>query len=220
MLNLVFIGSGAVAAEQVSYMNIDQYYYDGIPINVKGFVDFEDAFSRNYNLFHYKAPYLGSDETYELTDNDVFSIAIDNVIIRKRIAENLKKKGARFINLIHPDSKIDKNAIIGNGNIISPYCMIGPGVRVGDFNIMTSYSAISHHCIVGDYNSFSSVILCGDVVVGNGNTFNIKTTVIPSIVIGNDCVIQAGMVVDKNVPDGTTVFYRYKERIYAIPKAL
>jgi acetyltransferase-like isoleucine patch superfamily enzyme len=113
---------------------------------------------------------------------------------------------------------IAEDAILGEGNIVSPFSVIGPKAVVGDFNGLTSYSAISHDCVVGSYNSFSSVVVCGYCHIGNNNMFYIKSTVAPSITIGNDCIIQAGMLVDKDVPDGTTVFYKYKERILAVPK--
>ena len=70
------------------------------------------------------------------------------------------------------------------------------------------------------HNSFSSVIVCGYCHIGDNNSFWIKSTVVYSVNVGSNCVIQAGMVVDKDVPDGTTVFYKYKERIMAIPKII
>ena len=51
------------------------------------------------------------------------------------------------------------------------------------------------------------MIVCGYCHIGDNNSFYIKSTVIPSIRIGSGCTIQAGMVVDKDVPDGTIVFY-------------
>ncbi len=71
---------------------------------------------------------------------------------------------------------------------------------------------------MGDYNSFSTCIVCGHAIIGNRNSFFIRSTVIPKISVGNDCTVQAGMVVDKNIPDNATVFYRFKEKTIAIPK--
>lgn len=39
----------------------------------------------------------------------------------------------------------------------------------------------------------------------------IRVTTVPDIIIGNRNKIQAGMIVDKNVGDDSTLFYRYKE---------
>lgn len=71
---------------------------------------------------------------------------------------------------------------------------------------------------MGNYNFFSTVGLCGHVEVGDENMFYIKSTVIPHVTIGNRNTIQAGMIVDKNVADDTTVFHRFKEKVISIPK--
>jgi hypothetical protein len=42
--------------------------------------------------------------------------------------------------------------------------------------------------------------------------------VIPDVNIGNGNMIQAGMMVDKSIKDETTIFYRYKESVIAVPK--
>ena len=94
---------------------------------------------------------------------------------------------------------------------------MGPNVKLGDFNLLTSQSIISHDCVVGDYNFFATSLLCGHNIVGDDNYFGIRGTTLPEISIGNRNVIQAGMIVDKNIENDTTIFYRYKEKLLAIP---
>ena len=94
--------------------------------------------------------------------------------------------------------------------------MLGPNVDIGNFNLLTSQSIISHDSIVGNYNFFSTCLLCGHTSVGNDNYCGIRSTMIPSIKIGDRNVIQAGMIIDKNVGNDTTVFYRYKEKVMVI----
>ena len=95
--------------------------------------------------------------------------------------------------------------------------MIGPNVKLGNYNLITSQSAISHDSRIGDYNFFATSLLCGYNVVGDDNYFGIRGTTLPDISIGNRNVIQAGMIVDKNVENDSTIFYRYKEKLIAIP---
>ena len=71
--------------------------------------------------------------------------------------------------------------------------------------------------VVGDYNFFATSLLCGHNIVGDDNYFGIRGTTLPEISIGNRNVIQAGMIVDKNIENDTTIFYRYKEKLLAIP---
>ena len=218
MKNLIIVGTGAVAAENTCYVTTAEYKIEGEGITLKGYIGDGDDLVKNHTHYGFSAPILGGVLDYEVCEDDRFIIAINNPQIRHRIAEELRSRGAKFANLIHPSCVIARDAIIGEGNIISPFSMLGPRAVLGNFNGLTSYSAISHDCVVGNYNSFSSVVVCGYCHIGDNNSFYIKSTVAPSVTVGNNCIIQAGMMVDKDVPDGTTVFYKYKERIMAVPK--
>lgn len=204
-----------MAAEITSFMSTAQYKWEGEDICIKGYLEYEE-YRYLHTKYKYAAPVLGDIDTYAIEESDRFVIANANTDLRKQFAEKLSSRGARFINVIHPSCMISPTADIGVGNILSPDCHVGPIAKVGNFNVLTTGTMISHDCVVGDYNSFSSVIVCGHVTIGSGNSFFIRSTVVPHVSIGSNCTIQAGMVVDKNVPDGTTVFYKYKERIMAI----
>lgn len=217
MINLIIVGTGAVAAEITSFIEGTTYLWDNDIIEIKGYLEFEE-YRYLHKEYNYIAPILGDIDSYEILEDDYFIVANANVSLRVDFVDRLNKKGAKFINLIHPTAIISRTAQIGIGNILSPNTQIGPNAKVGDFNILTSYSCISHDCKVGDYNSFSTCIVCGHATIGSRNSFYIRSTVIPKITIGNDCIIQAGMVVDKNTPDNATIFYRFKEKIIAIPK--
>jgi len=214
--SLVIIGSGAVAAEITSLIE-DPQYGNSYGIEIKGYLDLNDDYIKKYE---YKKPYLGNIDVYLPEENDVFIVAIGNITYRKENANKIITKGGKFINLIHPTCIIANTLEIGEGNIINPFSMIGPKVKMGNFNVLTSYSYISHDCRVGDYNFFSTSGLCGHIEVGNENTFNIRSTVIPHIKIGNRNIIQAGMIVDKDIENDTTVFHRFKEKIIAVPKGI
>ena len=111
-----------------------------------------------------------------------------------------------------------ENLDIGEGNIVFPFCILEEYATIGNYNLLTSYCFISHDCVVGDNNFFTVAGIARSVKVGDNNYFGIRSTVIPGVVIGNNNVIQAGMLVDKDVKDDTTVFYRFKEKVLAIPK--
>lgn len=217
MVNLIIVGTGAVAAEITSFMATAQYKWNDEDIQIKGYLEF-DEYRYLHKQYKYTAPILGDINSYEVKSDDYFIIANATVSLKKQFAQKLQSNGAKFINLLHPTCIISPTAEIGIGNVLSAGCQIGPLARIGDFNILTSGSVISHDCVVGDFNSFSSVILCGHSIVGNSNSFYIRSTVIPHIKVGDNCTIQAGMMVDKDLPDGTIMYYRFKEKIIAIPK--
>lgn len=217
MIDLIIVGTGAVAAEITSHLETSDYLWNGEHIRIKGYLEF-DEYRYLHEQYKYQAPVLGTIDDYDIKEGDFFIIANANVSLRKIFAEKLKIKGAQFINLIHPSSNVAPTSEMGIGNILSTYCQLGPLAKMGDFNILTSFSCLSHDCIVGSFNSFSSCIVCGHCRIGNNNSFYIRSNVVPHVIIGDNCTIQAGMTVDKNVPDGTTLFYRFKEKIMAIPK--
>jgi sugar O-acyltransferase (sialic acid O-acetyltransferase NeuD family) len=214
MQQLVIIGTGAVAAEITSYIE-DPQYTSGYNVSIKGYLDIDD---KNMYKYRYKYPYLGNAENYIVEEQDFFVVAIGNNLYRKEYTEKIIARKGKFLNLIHPTSIIANTSAIGFGNIVNPFSMIGPNTKIGNCNLLTSYSIISHDCCIGNYNFFSTTCICGNVQISNENVFNIRSTVIPSIKIGNNNVIQAGMVVDKNIADGETIFYRFREKVIAIPK--
>ncbi len=218
MDNIIIIGTGAVAAEITSYIE-DSSMGKELNLRIKGYLGDDEHTERLYQEYKYTKPLLGRLTEYDVKEGDNFVIAAVNAGFREKILNLMIPKGAKFPNLIHPTAIIASTADIGIGNVINPYCIVGPNVKIGNFNILTSQTFISHDCSIGDGNSFSTAILCGYVSVGSNNKFYIKSTVIPGISIGDDNTIQAGMLVDKNIGNEETVFYRFKERIMAIPKA-
>ncbi len=207
------IGSGALAAESYGYIfDINQNSEN--QIKVLGFLDDlgPENFEINKNKYGFKEGYLGTTLDFSFPKNNKYLIAFSNVHMRAKLSHSLGLRGLEFINLIHPSANISNSAQVGFGNILGSYVVVGPNVQIGNHNVFTAYSFVSHDCIVGSENFFSTAGLAGHVLVGNRNFFGIRSTVIPSVVIGNDNIIQAGMLVDKNVNDQETIFYKFKER--------
>lgn len=212
MKNLIIIGTGAVAAELTIYLD------DIKDVNLKGYLEYDYNLEKYYNSYHYVKPVLGDLDNYIPQENDYFLIGVSNNEFRKKILSIMLDKGAKFYTLVHPTAVVSHDAIIGEGSTIAPFCVVGPNTNVGKYNLLTSYTAISHDCVLGENNTFSSVIVCGRVKIGNNNTFYIRSTVQPDLRIGNNNTIAAGMIVDTNIQDDSTVFYRFKERFIAMPK--
>jgi sugar O-acyltransferase (sialic acid O-acetyltransferase NeuD family) len=218
MINVIILGSGAVAAEVCSYIrDINKTAIE--KINVKGFIDDNpENFKINAIKYKFGQPYLGTSDSYAFNDEDKYIFGFANIKSRLNFLNKDISKQMSFITIIHPTALIADTAIIGEGNIINPNCVIGPNATIGNNNILTSYSFISHDCHVGNNNFFSTSGLSGNVTVGDNNFFGVRVTVIPEVIIGSNNLIQAGMTIDKNVSDYETVFYRFKEKISIINK--
>lgn len=217
MKELVIVGTGAVAAEVTSYIE-DGGFGKDFGLKIKGYIDFEYNKDRYWKRYSFPQAILGDIYSYEILDSDYLVVCISDINFRLRMINILKQRQANFLNIIHPSALITASAVIGQGNIIYPFCQVGPNAVIGNFNIMTHNTTISHDCIIGNNNLIAGDGLCGHVNVGDNNSLGVRSIVLPRVSIGNNNIIQAGMVVDKSIKDDTTVFYRYKEQVLAIPK--
>lgn len=216
MKNVIILGAGGAGAEVTFYIE-DHNSKVGVDqqIRISGYID--DS-KENWAKYNYKAPLLSNIDSYTPKEGEEVLIAIGEMDARKKVIEILVQKKALIGSFIH-DSVIKPDTMeLGVGNIVFPFCILEKHAKIGNYNFLTSYCFISHDCVVGDNNFFSVAGVAGSVKVGNNNYFGLRSLVIPGIEVGNNNVIQAGMIVDKNVKDDTTVFYRFKEKIMAIPK--
>lgn len=218
MKNIIIIGTGAVAAELTSYIeDQNKEAKKDDTFNILGYIDYDYNIDKYWKKYNLKAPVLCDIDAY-IPSEEAVLIGISDITFRNTIIEKLISKNARFINFIHKSVIIPDQVDLGFGNIIYPFCIIGPNTKIGNFNMVTSYSFISHDCVIGNGNFLSTAGIAGRVIIGDNNFFGIRATVIPHVEIGNNNTIQAGMIVDKLIKDDTTIFYRFKEQVLAIPK--
>ena len=216
MDNLIIIGCGGHAAEIDEYIRYSQLQTGKREVELAGFIDDNPE---SYNRYRFSAPYLGTILSHTIQKNVQYLIGIANLVYRQSIVERFLAEGAEFATFSHCNAYVSSSAVIGKGVVIAPYANIGPNVRIGDFTLLNSRCSMGHDTVVGDYNFISpNVSFSGFTCVGNSNLFGINSATIPGIQIGSRNKIAAGMVLDKNVGDDSVVFYRYKERVVAIPK--
>ena len=93
--------------------------------------------------------------------------------------------------------------------------------HIDDYTLINSRSSIGHDSKVGRFNFICpNVCFSGFTQVGDENLFGVNSVTIPGIKVGSRNKIAAGMVLDKNVGDDEVVFYRFKEKVMAIPKSV
>jgi sugar O-acyltransferase (sialic acid O-acetyltransferase NeuD family) len=216
MLDIIIIGSGGHGAELDDYIKYNNQTNKKNGLKVIGFLDDNPTNYANYKL---SGPLLGGVKNHTIRTDVYYLMGIANLNYRKHFVDLYTRQGARFISLIHKTAYISKSAIVGNGVVIGPMVNIGPNVKVGDFSLINSRASMGHDATIGRFNFISpNVCFSGFTTIGDENLFGINSATIPCIKVGNRNKIMAGMVLDKNVGDDEVVFFRFKEKIIAVPK--
>lgn len=214
MKEVIIIGAGGHAAE------IDEYIRFGSKdseISVVGFIDDNE---NSYKKYQFSAPYLGSIREHAVTLERYYIIGIANLAYRKPIVDKFLAEGGRFLTFVHALAYVSPSAITGQGVVVAPYVNIGPNVVIGDFTLLNARASIGHDSVIGAHNFISpNVSFSGNTRVGNENLFGLNSATIPGVCIGSWNKVAAGMVVDRDVADNSVIFYRFKEKVIAIPKA-
>lgn len=215
MKNVIIIGAGGHGAELDEYIKYSQKSTGIKTINVVGFLDDNPA---NYFNYKFSAPLLGGARVHTIHRECFYIIGIANLKYRRFFVEKFMSEGAQFLSFVHSSAYVSETAIIGTGSIIGPHANIGPNVRVGAFTLINSRCSLGHDTNIGDFNFISpNVCFSGFSKIGNDNLFGINCSSIPSICVGNRNKIAAGMVLDHNIQNDSVVFYRFKEKVIAMP---
>lgn len=216
MTDIIIIGAGGHAAEIDEYIRYNEKITGITEFNVIGFLDDNPD---NYARYKFSAPLIGGVSNNKAIKGQSYIIGIAGLKYRRFFVDSYKEDGANFKSLIHCGAYISESAIIGEGCVIGPNANIGPNVKIGNYTLINSRCSMGHDSLVGDYNFISTnVCFSGFTKVGNENLFGINSATIPGIKVGSRNKIAAGMILDQNVGDDTVVFYRFKEKIIALPK--
>lgn len=190
---LVIIGNSGAARE--CYWLARDCMDAGADIEFKGFLSFEGHQGELRELSDY---FLGMDDAYTSTPDDVFVIGIGLPALRRKAFLKWKSRGARFVNLIHPRAQLIGSISLGQANILSCDSYISCNVTIGDANYLNGSVVIGHDTIIGNYNFFAPFsIILGTAAVGSGNTFGVHSVLFAHGRIGDNNRIIPGSYVYK-----------------------
>lgn len=171
---------------------------------IKGFLDDKaDALDGFENY----PPIISSVEDYKIEENDVFVCALGTVKWKKHYTELILAKGGKFINLIHPSTKLNTNAITGKGLLVFMYANISNDCIIEDFVTIQGYAGLGHDTKIHKWSHLSSYSFTGGfVVLEEEVTLNTRATVLPHVIVRKGATVGACSLVIKNVKENTTVF--------------
>lgn len=134
-------------------------------------------------------------EGYCKEEYEVF-VAIGNNKVRKKIMEDLKKKGYKLPILCSPKSCVSNYSTVQEGTVIYPGVVVEANASIGCGCIATSNASINHDAVVNDYCLvYSNSVIRPNVVMEE------------LVRVGSGCVISFGSHLEEGVdiPDGTVI---------------
>ncbi|WP_298771724.1 acetyltransferase [uncultured Fibrobacter sp.] len=159
-------------------------------------------------LDEYECDYkvVGTIKDWQPKEDEEFALALGSSVLKRKIVEIMKTKGAKFASIIHPTAMLSEFAQYGEGFIMFPYSKLSANSTVGDFVTLLS-TPIGHDTIIGDYSVISgNCSVVRNVVIGKDVFLAAGVCIAQDIHIGDGAYLGLGSVVLKDVPAGAKVF--------------
>ena len=202
MKKLIIIGAGGMG--RCVYCIAENSIGYGTEFIIKGFLD--DNLKALEGFKGYESV-LSSIANYQLEEDDVFVCSIGEVATKVKICEAIKKKGGKFITLVHTKAVIGKNSKIGEGTIIDEGVHIDPDVVIGTDCLLQAQAIIGHDSVIGNYARIDTQCsLVGGTIVKDRATIYTHAMISHNVTVGEDAVVGACSFVIKNVKPGISVF--------------
>jgi sugar O-acyltransferase (sialic acid O-acetyltransferase NeuD family) len=138
-----------------------------------------------------------------------FFVAIGDNWTRHLVVEKIRTMipEAVFATGIDPNAMVGSSVIIGSGTVIMPGVVVNACSKIGDFSILNTRSSLDHDAIMNDFSSLApGVVTGGNVHIGKFSAIGLGAHIIHGIRIGEQVVVGAGSLVNKNLDSGK-VYY-------------
>ena len=166
LLKVVIIGAGGFGQEVLDVFGACNH--KSIKYDVLGFI-VETEYYDPKSIVNDK-PVLGDLNWLNNNKNEVFVVcAIASPQHRRRIIQQVKKKGCRFCNIIHPSAILTRRVKMGEGVIITAGCILTNQIQIGCHVHINLDCTIGHNAVLEDFVTLSpGVHLSGNVSVHTG----------------------------------------------------
>ena len=201
MKNLIIVGAGGFGRETL--MTINEINEINMTWNVLGFIDDNpDAL----NGIVCEKSIIGDISNWANIGEEEYVLSIANVAIKKKIAELLKSRGAKFATIIHPTARLDKTTEVGEGVILAARADVTTNCILGNFVFCNVAAQVGHDAIIGDYCTlFPNCSIAGGSILGKEVMVGTSASTYPGIKIGDSATVGMNSAVIRDVRAGTTV---------------
>ncbi len=196
MYDIVIVGAGGMGREccevaQDIYGGSADYRVRGFLSDVPGVLDGFDV-----------PPLLGPIRDYAVQPQDRFVLAIGDVPGRRKVAEYLLARGAKFLRLVHPTAHVFKSASLGEGVIVFPQAFVGANAHIGDFCLINCHAGCGHDVVMGRFTEQAPYsTISGKARTGEECFLAVHAVVAPGTVLGDRVVVSQGSTVSHRTPD-------------------
>lgn len=193
----IIIGAG-------TYGEVYLAYLQEAGVDVVGFLDDNPKYV-NQNVRG--IPVLGSIsklDTLKETDGiEAVYCPLGNNQLRVRFLEYSRKLGYKTPNFIHPSVIISPNVSIGEGVYVLLGTTIMPHTTIKDYVMISMGVHLAHHCVLDEGVFLSTGCNFGASIHAHKYAYcGISSTIMTGLrELGEDCLIGAGAVVIRDVPD-------------------
>lgn len=148
---------------------------------------------------------IGSISGWNPEKNQVFVMAISNPQTKRKVAEIMLKKGAKFETIISPDVIMGDYVEVGEGTVIMTPYNVESGAKIGRFvTILGSTIALDGR--LGDFSTTTGFanLTCSDI--GKEVYVGSHAVILENVKVGDGAYIGVGSIVVKDVPANAKVF--------------
>ena len=140
---------------------------------------------------------------YFKTVSQNFTLGIGNPVLRFKLYNMLIELGGILESTISPHAHIGHYSVeIGSGCNIMTGVVITNDIQIGEGCLINLNSTIGHDCVIGDFTEMSpGVAISGNSKLGSFCNIGTNATILPKITLGQNVIVGAGAVVNRDIPD-------------------
>ncbi len=207
MTRIVIAGGGGFGLELLGYLSADLAAGRLPGCALAGVLDDSDACELRRR--EPATPYLGPPSNYQPQPDDAVIIAVGSVAGRRKLADVLRVRGARWLRYVHASALVAASARLGEGVIVGPNSIVNAGAVVGDNVAINVFCSVGHGAQIGAHSVLSPYCsLSGDAVLGEGGFMGTRATLFPKVVLGAHCTVDAHSAVRQSAGERKIIAVR------------
>lgn len=169
-----------------------------------GFLDDDDQALQEFTS--YAPGVVGSISGYVSRPDEQLVMAVADPAVKRKLADDLRMRGARFATFVHSSATVVPNAIIGPGCVLCPGSIVSCDTGIGEFVTMNVYACVGHDGRVGDWSTLSPhAQVMGNAKLGQGVFLGTHASILPGVSVGDFARIGANSLVIRQVRAGQTM---------------